>query len=1310
MNIEQEDIKIVETGATNGGKFFRRLDWSAFWGAFVLSFAVYCYTLAPTVTLEDSGELATAGASLGVPHPPGYPIWSMLAWIFTLVFKFVQFRGQPNPAWSIGFVSVVFGALASGITALLVCRSGYDMLRRSRHGTDSLDTRVEAAICWISGVSASLLFAFSPIMWSQSVIIEVYSLNAFFLSLIFLFVYWWMQRPADHILYVTAFVFGLGLTNYQVLLLAALPLAVVMMMRDVSLFRDFVIVSILFGVTVTIMKLGSMNPQPGFAKLPPMDPSKYGTALIHPSKYILIFLAVSFVAAMCVVIEYMHARRSTEWPMVPLILMGIGVIAVLTLLASVPTATPIPDVPNKETFVWTKYILGFFGAMVLLGTLCFTLPKGRMMGVAFITIEFALAVLLKKGALLGLVHPATYWFHFYVLLNFVFLGLAFFYLPNGRTIALTFLFTELGVAFYGYMPIVSELRNPPMNWAYPRTWQGFKHAITRGQYEKLAPSNAFSMYFVHQIGAYLTDLRKQFTIPCVLLGFLPFTIWRMRIGKMRFKAVYIAIGLSILASILVTIEKVMPGTEILSSLAKVPMAVVLVFLGIGGTAIVININTDLIHRLTDKTQATLSEKIMTALIIMGELAALMLFIIIMGSKLGAITAPPADDVALTPDQIREMVKQCIGVVAIMIAPVAMLLGIIIAMRSRLKLRMDIDLDSQKWIVATLLGFLTMSLILINLANLKMDIQDTFIQRVKFISSHALYVLWIGYGLVFGLALVNQLFRNSKAIRYLSLGVAAALPLIPIQMNGYNKELLRTYGGAEQNGHDFGWQFGNYQLRGAEAILEELSPDEEPLPNPKFPPEMTPDAIFYGGTDPGRFVPTYMIYGAEVRPDVYLITQNALADNTYMSVMRDLYGDQIWIPAQHDSAKAFQRYVDEVNRGVRPRNADLRIENGRVQVSGALGVMEINGILAQMIFEQCNYKHDFYVEESYVIRWMYPYLTPHGLIMKINDDKTKPSKSNIRDDQDFWDWYTRRLVGNTKFTRDVVARKSFSKLRSAIGGLYSSRRKLADAERAFHQARLLYPLSPEANFRLVQEILMRQGRFDEARKIMTDFANQDPANTKVKTFLKHLDKTQDLAKKIADLEGKRNKGKIDIKSAIELVDLYRQARRQALVIQMARSILRTKRMMPQYYIDLATVLLKAKEFKLMDEALQAFMKNVPPKTPAGMYLKIAQMYAAAKNQGRMSEALSAYLKVNPRDWRAWLDQAALQLASRRTQEAIGSLETAIRTGGDEALKVIRSDKRFTSIRDKAIERTRKRLMGVPGAGAQKQRPIPGIPTR
>ena len=95
---------------SDSGPFYRRVDWAAFWTATIVSFGVYFYTLAPTLTLEDSGELAVAGDYMGVPHPPGYPIWSLISWFFTKVFSFVPYRGQPNPAWSIGLVSAVFGA------------------------------------------------------------------------------------------------------------------------------------------------------------------------------------------------------------------------------------------------------------------------------------------------------------------------------------------------------------------------------------------------------------------------------------------------------------------------------------------------------------------------------------------------------------------------------------------------------------------------------------------------------------------------------------------------------------------------------------------------------------------------------------------------------------------------------------------------------------------------------------------------------------------------------------------------------------------------------------------------------------------------------------------------------------------------------------------------------------------------------------------------------------------------------------------------------------------------------------------------
>ncbi len=357
----------------------------------------------------------------------------------------------------------------------------------------------------------------------------------------------------------------------------------------------------------------------------------------------------------------------------------------------------------------------------------------------------------------------------------------------------------------------------------------------------------------------------------------------------------------------------------------------------------------------------------------------------------------------------------------------------------------------------------------------------------------------------------------------------------------NDRLVFEMGAAEQNGHNFGWQFGNYQLRGANAIREELLPDEEPLPNPLWPEEMEQSAIFFGGTDPGRFVPTYMIYSAKVRPDVYLITQNALADDTYMSVERDLYGDEIWIPSKEDSAQGFGKYVDEVQSGKRPANGDLRIENGRVQVTGALGVMEINGILTQAMFEHERQRHAFYIEESYVIRWMYDYLSPHGLIMKINKDKNPLNDSIVRNDMEFWDWYMRRLLLDPAFRRDFPAQKSFSKLRAAIAGLYANERYRARtnadmekytslAAQSFREAVALYPASPEATFRYIQEVLGTFDKWDAVLDMVNYTDKVDPNNSRTKDIKKNAEMARN-AKAVIDeiLPRIYKKGKVDTTS-------------------------------------------------------------------------------------------------------------------------------------------------------------------------------------
>ena len=83
----------------------------------------------------------------------------------------------------------IAGAAACGVLALLVSRSGTDILRSMQKETNLIGERTESLFCCVGGIAAGLLLAFGQGMWSQAVIAEVYSLNIFFQTLILLFLF-----------------------------------------------------------------------------------------------------------------------------------------------------------------------------------------------------------------------------------------------------------------------------------------------------------------------------------------------------------------------------------------------------------------------------------------------------------------------------------------------------------------------------------------------------------------------------------------------------------------------------------------------------------------------------------------------------------------------------------------------------------------------------------------------------------------------------------------------------------------------------------------------------------------------------------------------------------------------------------------------------------------------------------------------------------------------------------------------------------------------------------------------------------------
>src|SRR5215469_3230309 len=168
-------------------RFFRKVDWLALLITLGCVWIGYYLTLAPQVTLEDSGELATGSFYAGIPHPPGYPVWTIYTWLWTVLLP------VKNVAWRVALGEATSGALAAGLLALLVSR-GSSMLMEGIDELKGLSNRWERAICLVSGFVAGMLLGFNGFMWSQSVIVEVYSFSVASLMIVLIFLLRWIYE------------------------------------------------------------------------------------------------------------------------------------------------------------------------------------------------------------------------------------------------------------------------------------------------------------------------------------------------------------------------------------------------------------------------------------------------------------------------------------------------------------------------------------------------------------------------------------------------------------------------------------------------------------------------------------------------------------------------------------------------------------------------------------------------------------------------------------------------------------------------------------------------------------------------------------------------------------------------------------------------------------------------------------------------------------------------------------------------------------------------------------------------------------
>jgi len=275
--------------------------------------------------------------------------------------------------------------------------------------------------------------------------------------------------------------------------------------------------------------------------------------------------------------------------------------------------------------------------------------------------------------------------------------------------------------------------------------------------------------------------------------------------------------------------------------------------------------------------------------------------------------------------------------------------------------------------------------------------------------------------------------------------------------------------------------------------------------------LRPGMIYVGGTDPGCFIPTFLNETAEGEHHIVL-TQNALADGTYLEYLNFLYGDRLVTFTQDDSQHAFQAYLADAQKRlqhdqqfldepkqIRP-GEDVRVTDNRLQVSGQVAVMAINEKLLQNLMDK-NPDAAFSIEQSFAFKSMYPNATPLGPIMelRVQDEQNALTTERAAQSVDYWRATTQQLLADSESAESANVRKAYSKLASEQAALLLNRNYAAEAEQTFRLATEISPSSPEAVFSYVN-LLLGQNRIADAIPVVENALKASPENQQFRDLL------------------------------------------------------------------------------------------------------------------------------------------------------------------------------------------------------------------
>jgi len=277
--------------------------------------------------------------------------------------------------------------------------------------------------------------------------------------------------------------------------------------------------------------------------------------------------------------------------------------------------------------------------------------------------------------------------------------------------------------------------------------------------------------------------------------------------------------------------------------------------------------------------------------------------------------------------------------------------------------------------------------------------------------------------------------------------------------------------------------------------------------------LPPGTVYVGGTDPGRGIPTLLNETSQGDRHI-VITQNGLADGSYLDYLKFLYNDQMTLPSEEQVKQAFNDYVADAQKRfehdrqfpdepkqVRP-GEDIQAAEGSdsggaaganhtIVVSGQVAVMSINERILKTIMDN-NPGMSFGLEESFPLLSTYSSAVPLGPIMELrvpdaqNAFTTEAASKSV----DYWRATAQSLASDSEAPEGSEVRKTYSHMASAQANLLASHDYTAEAEQTYRLAMAMEPGNSEPIYGLAG-LLDKTEHGDEARQLLNNFFQTHP---------------------------------------------------------------------------------------------------------------------------------------------------------------------------------------------------------------------------